>query len=119
MNVRDKKIGRRDKCSAKQDEDDRVTTQEHLADESVLVHTLALVALGLLGPHLLYVLQHHVAVSVKSLDTGQQLPVITAGDQDLGVCAGSGLQKREGAGGELVLFDESDLIFPVRCAMHD
>lgn len=91
----------------------------HLADEAILVHTLALSALGLLGPHLLHVLQHHVAVSVKGLDTGQQLPVVTAGDQDLGVCAGSGLQKRERAGGELVLLDESDLIFSIRCAMHD
>lgn len=56
-------------------------------------------------------------MSVKGLDTGQQLAVVTAGDQHLGVCAGGGLQERERAGGELVLFDLSDLIFTVemRC----
>lgn len=89
----------------------------HLAHKAVFVDTLPLAALGLLGPHLLHVLQHHVAVSVKSLDTGQELTVVTAGDQDLGVCAGGGLQEGERAGGELVLLDESDLIFPV--AMRD
>jgi len=29
------------------------------------------------------------------------------------VCAGGGLQERERAGGELVLFDESNLIFAI------
>ena len=128
-------------CSAEQDEDDRVAAQEpgwkrrlkmdgkegtinedlgdppvhglhiHLANETILVHTLALAALGLLGPHLLHVLQNHVAVSVKGLDTGQELAVVSAGDQDLGVRAGGGLQEGQRAGGELVLLDESDLIF--------
>lgn len=85
----------------------------HLADETVLVHALALGALGLLGPHLLDILEDHVAVSVKGLDAGQQLAVVSAGNQDLGVCAGGGLQERQGTGGELVLLDESDLIFSV------
>ena len=88
------------------------TAHIHLAHEAILVHTLALVALGLLGPHILHVLQHHVAVSVKGLDTGQELAVVPARDQDLGVGAGGGLQERQRAGGELVLLDESDLIFP-------
>lgn len=91
----------------------------HLADETVLVHTLALGTLGLLGPHLLDILKNHVAVSVKSLDTGQQLAVVSAGDQDLGVSAGGGLQERQRTGGELVLLDESDLIFSVKCKMQD
>lgn len=98
-------------CSAEQDEDDGVAAKEHLADETVLVHALALGTLGLLGPHLLNVLENHVTVSVKSLDTGQQLAVVSAGNQDLGVCAGGGLEKRQGTGGELVLLNESDLIF--------
>lgn len=89
----------------------------HLAHEAILVHALPLVTLRLLGPHFLHVLQYHVAVSVKSLDTGQELTIVAAGDQDLSVCAGSGLQEGERAGGELVLLDESDLIFPV--AMRD
>lgn len=85
----------------------------HLADETVLVHALALGTLGLLGPHLLNILENHVAVSVKSLDTGQQLAVVSAGNQNLGVCAGGGLEERQGTGGELVLLNESDLIFTV------
>lgn len=52
-------------------------------------------------------------MSVKSLDAGQQLAVVAAGDQDLGVCAGGGLQEGERAGGELVLLNESNLIFAV------
>ena len=63
----------------------------HLANEAILVNALPLAALGLLGPHLLHVLENHVAVSVKGLDTGQQLAVVTAGDQDLSVRAGGGL----------------------------
>lgn len=86
---------------------------KHLADETVLVHALALGTLGLLGPHLLDILEDHVAVSVKSLDTGQQLAVVSAGNQDLGVCAGGGLKDRQRTGGELVLLNESDLIFTV------
>lgn len=52
-------------------------------------------------------------MSVKGLNASQQLAVVTARDQDLSVCAGGGLQERERAGGELVLFDESNLIFAV------
>lgn len=77
----------------------------HLAHETILVHTLPLAALGLLSPHLLDILQHHVAVSVKGLDAGQQLAVVAAGDQDLGVRAGGGLQKGQRAGGELMFLD--------------
>lgn len=90
----------------------------HLAHETILVHTLALAALGLLSPHLLHILQYHIAVSVKGLDTGQELAVVSARNQNLGVGAGGGLQERQRAGSELVLFNESDLIFPdVRCAI--
>lgn len=49
-----------------QDHNDRVPAQEHLGDVAVLVDwlrlLLALAALRDLGPHLLDVLQHHVAV---------------------------------------------------------
>lgn len=125
--------------SAKQDEDNGVATQEpnpekkrkrlasirsqvegrggcnvHLAHEAILVHTLPLAALGLFSPHLLDILQHHVTVSVKGLDAGQQLAVVPAGDQDLGVRAGGGLQKGQRAGGELMLLDQSDFVLPVR-----
>ena len=56
----------------------RRSRHSHLADEPILVDTLALTTLGLLGPHLLDVLQHHVAVAVKGLDTGQELAVVPA-----------------------------------------
>lgn len=85
----------------------------HLAHEAILVHTLAFVTLGLLGPHLLHVLENHVAVSVKGLDPSQELAVVAAGDQDLRVRAGGGLQQRQRAGGELMLLDLSDFIFPM------
>lgn len=52
-------------------------------------------------------------MAIKGLDPSQKLTVVAAGDQDLSVCAGGGLQEGERAGGELVLLDQSDLIFPV------
>lgn len=86
----------------------------HLADEAVLVHALALDTLGVLGPHLLDVLENHVEVAIKSLDTRQQLAVVAAGDQDLGVGARGGQQERQGAGAELMRLDERDLIFTIK-----
>lgn len=66
-------------------------------------------------------------MSVEGLDAGEELglvscvrgpvgwgwylAVVAAGDEDLGVRAGCGLEERERAGGELVLFDEGDLVF--------
>jgi hypothetical protein len=88
----------------------------HLANEAVLVHRPPLLApgrLGHLGPHLLHVLEHHVAVAVKRLDARQQLPVVAHGDEDLGVRPHGSLEDRERARGELVLFDLGDLVFPM------
>lgn len=85
----------------------------HLADEAILVNALALAALGLLGPHLLHVLENHVEVSVKSLDTGQELAVVTAGNQDLGVAAACGVEEGQRAGSELELLNLSNLILSV------
>lgn len=50
----------------------------HLADKAVLVDTLALATLGLFRPHLLDVLQHHVAVAIEGLDSREQLAVVPA-----------------------------------------
>lgn len=41
--------------------------------------------LPLLGPHLLHVLQHHVAVLVEGFHTAQELFVVAAVDEHLGV----------------------------------
>lgn len=72
-----------------QDHDDRVPAQEHLGDVAVLVDwlglLLALAALGDLGPHLLHILQHHVAVPVEGLYAAQELLVVAAVDEHLGV----------------------------------
>eukprot|EP00321_Phaeocystis_globosa_P019467 CAMPEP_0118818096 /NCGR_PEP_ID=MMETSP1162-20130426/5877_1 /TAXON_ID=33656 /ORGANISM="Phaeocystis Sp, Strain CCMP2710" /LENGTH=130 /DNA_ID=CAMNT_0006748249 /DNA_START=206 /DNA_END=595 /DNA_ORIENTATION=- len=71
-----------------QHDDDAVAAQEHLADESVLVHGLGLLGrapLGRLRPHLLDVLQDHVAVAVERFDPAEQLLVVSAVDQHLRV----------------------------------
>jgi hypothetical protein len=86
----------------------------HLADEAILIHALALGALGPFCPHLLDVLEHHVAVPVKGLDASEQLAVVATGYQDLGVGAGGGLEDGEGAGGELMFFEDGDFVFSRR-----
>lgn len=77
----------------------------HLADEPVLVDRPALFAarqLRRFSPHLLHILEHHVAVTVKGLYSCQKFPVVSDGNQDLGVAADGGLEDREGPGGEFV-----------------
>lgn len=67
----------------------------HLANKPVLVHGLSLTTtrqLRRLRPHLLDVLEHHVAVSVESLDAREQLAVVPARDQDLRMHAHRGLE---------------------------
>jgi len=69
--------------------DDGVSSQKHLADESVFVNGFSFLgsfaSFGCLCPHLLYILQHHVAVPVKSLNTPKQFLVVSAVDEDLSV----------------------------------
>ena len=52
-------------------------------------------------------------MAIEGLDAGQQLAVVAARDQDLGVGAGGSLEDGEGAGGELVGFEEGDFVFAV------
>jgi hypothetical protein len=90
---------------------------QHFADEAILVDGPALLALGVdgrFGPHLLDIFQHHVAVAIEGLDAGEQLSVVAAGDQDLGVVADGGLQDGKWAGGELMLLQKGNLVFPNR-----
>ena len=85
----------------------------HLGNETVLVDGAALGAVRLarrFGPHLLDVLEHHVAVAVKGLDAGEQLAVVAARDQNLVVRAHRRLEYRKRAGRELVLLELSDLV---------
>ena len=68
---------------------------KHLADEAVLVDGPALLAVGEpggLGPHLLDVLEDHVAVAVEGLDAREQLAVVADRDENLGVAAHGGLE---------------------------
>merc|ERR1711865_705111 len=77
------------------------STQEHLTDVSVLVDRLGLLCtlpcFRHLRPHLLHVLQHHVAVAVKSLNAAQQLLVVPHVDEHLRVRAHGLVQHRERA----------------------
>jgi len=81
-------------------ENDAVTAQEEFADEAVAVDGLALLAVcvpGHLAPHLLHVLQNHVAVAIEGLDAREQFAVVAGGNEDLGVVAHGGLEEREWA----------------------
>merc|ERR1719264_1431299 len=72
-----------------EDQDDGVTPEEHLGDEPVLVHRLGLLlpfaSFWQLCPHLLHPLKNHVAMPIKSFDPSQELLVIPAVDENLGV----------------------------------
>lgn len=86
----------------------------HFTDESILIHRPAFLPSAVprcLRPHFLHILQHHITVPVKSFDTGQQLAVVAAGDEYLGVGSDGRLEDGERAGGEFVLFEDGDLIF--------
>ena len=80
----------------------------------VLVHRLALLsARETRGfcPHLLDVLQHHVAVAVKGLDARKKLPVVANRDEDLGMAADCRLKDRQRTGRKLVLFQLANFVF--------
>lgn len=49
-------------------------------------------------------------MTVEGLDAGEDLAVVSAGDQDLCARANGGLEDREGSGGELVLLDLGDFV---------
>lgn len=69
----------------------------HLANETILVYRSSLLAIcqsGRLCPHLLDILQNHVAMAVKRLDAGKELAVVADGDEDLHVRAHGGLEDR-------------------------
>lgn len=52
-------------------------------------------------------------MSVKGLDTCEELPVVADGDEDLHVGAHGGLEDAQGAGSELVLFKLRQLVLTV------
>ena len=97
-----------------QNKDDGIAAQEHLADEAVLVDfatRLAVSQSGRFCPHLFRVLQNHVAVTVESLHAGEQLAVVSAGDEYLCARADSSLQDGKRTSRKLVFLDLGNLIF--------
>ena len=97
--------------SAQQHQNHAVTSEKHLAHEAILIDTSA-TSFALLRPHLLHILQHHVAVSIKCFDPGEQLSIVAARDENLCVCSAGGLKDGEWAGREFMSFDERDFVFP-------
>ena len=89
----------------------------HFADETILVDTSSLLSLAISGklcPHLLDVLEDHVAVSVECFYAGEQLAVVATRYDDLVVIAHSGLKNGQGTSSEFVLFDASNLVLAVQ-----
>jgi len=78
-----------------QHQDHTITPQEHLADEPIPIHRLSPLAIAVprhLRPHLLDILQHHVAMPVECFHTREKLAVVAGADEDLGVLAHGGLE---------------------------
>lgn len=56
-------------------------------------------------------------MTVECLDTGEDLSVVSAGDQDLCARADGGLEDGEGSGGELVLFNLRNFVLATRLSV--
>lgn len=56
---------------------------------------------------------------IESLHARKKLSVVTTGYQDLCACANGGLEDGEGTSGQLMLFNLSDLIFPICMILED
>lgn len=63
--------------STQKHQDNAIASQEHFADEAVLVDSSS-ASLGFLRPHFLDVFEHHVAVAIEGFDSRKQLAVIAA-----------------------------------------
>lgn len=89
----------------------------HLTNEAILIDRPPLLPARRprrLRPHLLDVLEHHIAVAIEGLDARQQLAVVAARDEHLGVGTHGGLEDGERAGCEFVFFELGDLVFADR-----
>lgn len=89
----------------------REIPHSHLANKPILVQRSPLLPARQswrLRPHLLHILQHHIAMPIERLDAGEELAVVAARDQDLGVRAHSGLEDGERAASELMLLEGGD-----------
>ena len=50
-------------------------------------------------------------MAIESFHSCEKFSIVTERDEDLVVVAHGGLKERQGAGGELVRFEEGDLVF--------
>lgn len=57
-------------------------------------------------------------MTVESLDTGEDLAVVSAGNEDLCARSDGCLEDGEGSGGELVLFDLSNFVLAAQRSAH-
>lgn len=64
-------------CSVAQNQNHRIASQEHLADETIFVYCLLVLSFRNLCPHLLHVFKNHVTMPVESLYSCQQFLVIS------------------------------------------
>jgi hypothetical protein len=98
------------------DDDHRVTSDEHLRDISLSVagvRPLPLVRLGGLSPHLTHVFQHHVHVAVECLHAAEDFTIVAAVEEDLGVGLHGLGEEGEGALVEGVFL--GDVLFLLVC----
>ena len=95
--------------SVSQNKHDRITPQEHLGDEPILINRLLSLPLRHLCPHLLDVFEHHVGVTFKSFYASKELFVVAKGDEDLCVVTDGLLEDGEGALRDFVLLELADL----------
>ena len=85
----------------------------HLANKPILVNRPAFFTVRQprsLCPHLLHILQHHITMSVESLNARKQLAIVATGDQNLICVAYGSLEDWEWAAAEFVLLQSCNLI---------
>lgn len=78
-----------DRSRIPQDQDHRVSSQEHFTDEAILVHgldfLLAFAGSRDLRPHFFHVFQDHVAMTIEGFHSTEKLLVVAAIDENLRV----------------------------------
>jgi len=97
-----------------QAENNSVLSQVHLADKSIFVDRFCLLALATFWcfcPHLLHILQYHIAMPVESFDACQQFAIIATANENLRVVLDRLLQDGEWSCIEFLLLEDAKLFF--------
>ena len=85
----------------------------HLTNKPILINCPSRFPLGKprsLRPHLLDVLEKHIAMAIERFDTGEKLAVVAQGDENFVVRRYRRLQDGQGAGAEFMGFKEGDFV---------